>query len=448
MKRDFSFRRFLHKDKLMMLISLILAIIIWYLTVYERGVVIKDEIKKVPVVVELGEYATDKIGLKIVSGGNTTVSVTVKGPRSVIGKLTADNITVKADTSGVYESGDHTVPLQVFQSGAHKGDYEIVNVSGGGTIEITCDIWLEKEFPLTPEQVDMQLTLSDTTKMDFDTVSISGEGIEDGHITAYGPQSAINRIREVRAVIPDTKELSKTEHFIADLIAYDADDRPVEGITFLNTKNDRVTVTVPVVVYRQENFAVTGDIPAGLKGKVALSPTVLELGELPATHALDAYLEDVRNRLLAVNLDQWKAENGKILTKEVALPEKDGVYLDRATDKTFVITLDVKDYTNKKVSIPLALGKNVDIQCAKGFTAILNSQQLRDVVLCGPKSVLTSLSKNLDDITFVIDMTQETGEGRHKVKVRPQLPQDSAWVFYGEAEGSNEYEVEITLTKK
>ena len=37
MKKRFSFSYLLHKDKLMMVVSLILAIIIWVLVVYNQG---------------------------------------------------------------------------------------------------------------------------------------------------------------------------------------------------------------------------------------------------------------------------------------------------------------------------------------------------------------------------------------------------------------------------
>ena len=61
MKKQFSFSRLLHKDKLMMLISLILAIIIWAVVDSNQGYEHTMDFT-VPVKVETSEFAT---GLRV-----------------------------------------------------------------------------------------------------------------------------------------------------------------------------------------------------------------------------------------------------------------------------------------------------------------------------------------------------------------------------------------------
>ena len=53
MKKRITFSQLLHKDKLMMVVSLILAIIIWALVVYDQGNTEERPISSVPVSVTL-----------------------------------------------------------------------------------------------------------------------------------------------------------------------------------------------------------------------------------------------------------------------------------------------------------------------------------------------------------------------------------------------------------
>ena len=84
MKRHFSLNRLLHNDKLMMVLSLVFALFIWYSVVNDTVNVQQREITGVPISITLNDYARETMKLRIVEGAEATATVVVEGPRSVI----------------------------------------------------------------------------------------------------------------------------------------------------------------------------------------------------------------------------------------------------------------------------------------------------------------------------------------------------------------------------
>ena len=81
MKKHISFSYLLHKDKLMMVVSLVLAIIIWGLVVYGQGHTQERVISGIPVSVTLDPWVSEELKLQIVDGADATATVRVRGAR-------------------------------------------------------------------------------------------------------------------------------------------------------------------------------------------------------------------------------------------------------------------------------------------------------------------------------------------------------------------------------
>lgn len=436
MKKHLTFSQLLHKDKLMMIVSLILAIIIWVLVVYDQGNTEERPISGIPVSVTLTPFASDELNLRIVDGADVVATVYVEGPRSVIGPLTNQDVTVTADTSSVLMAGTHTVPIRALSN----GNYEIVKVVGddgaNATIKITCDVIYEKEFPLTSENVELPagLTISDSATLRFGTPSPSGVAITEGNVTVSGPKTSVNRIERVAAVVRDEGQLSETSAFSADLVAYDADGLPVTGISFLNAEEGKVTVVVPVLHYYTVPLQLTvQNAPQSVIEKVTVNPQTIELWAIPSE--LDEYLAEVQ-RYLTVDFGQVKAEG-----KDVALPyelKKTGSILPFSNNEVIQIDLDISGYTNKKFVVPLTENNVEIVNCPEGYTLEWNQTELPNVVICGASSVLRKMKT--DQFKIIVDL-EGLSAGYHTVKVAVKCEDDTVWTYYGESG----YEAQINL---
>ncbi len=453
MKKRFTFNHLLHKDKLMMVLSLILAIVLWAWADYEQGNMHEITIDNVPVQVELSSYAT-KSGLKIVEGADVTATVRVRGTRANLRGIKAQDVRLVADASGVYTSDIYKATLSVSTSKKCEildvfGDNVFTDKVLGKYINITCKMFVEEQFDIATDQVDISnLSVSDKERMRFDNCEIT----DATKVTVHGVYEDVARIRKVCAVIPNAKELSMTEHFTAKLVAYDADGNVVENITFTDPSSGEVGVIVPVVVYREEALSVTdltSQTPQALADKLVVNPATIVLGELSEKKVLDAYLENIREKL-TVNFDHWLAEANKPITQTVVtlkekddIEQKDGVYLDRAENQ-ITITLNVEGYTNQTKDIELVIGENVNILCDDGFVATLKKDAAIRVTLCGPKKVLDEIDAS--QIRITIDAKGQP-EGPHTVSVRPEVNRDDVWVYYGAADAAVVYEIEYTIVK-
>lgn len=435
MKKRFSFSYLLHKDKLMMVVSLILAIIIWVLVVYDQGNTEERVISGVPVSVTLTPYASEDLKLRIVDGADAVATVRVEGSRSAVGMLSAQDITVTADTGSVLKEGTYKLPLRVTASGNCKILGVVGDDGSSSTISITCDVWSEKPFPLTADNVVMTgLTLADSEKMAFGTPSPSGAAIQEGSVIVSGPKSGISRIVRVAAIISEEEQMSETTSFTAELIAYDAYDRPVDSVTFLNAEDGKVNVVVPVMGYHKEDVAlVIKNAPTGLAEKVTLSQQAVELWAIPSE--LEEYLSDVRNGLV-VDFDFLRAE-GKDITIPLELKKTSSVR-PLSNSETLNIALDLSSYTNKLVTIPLTV-ENVEVKnCPDGYVVELEQNMLPNVVVCGTRTDLKNLK--MDQLRVVVD-AGGLSAGHYTLNVRVEFTDAVLWTYYG-AEG---YEIQLGI---
>lgn len=435
MKKNISFSRILHKDKLMMVVSVILAIIIWVLVVYDQGNTEERSIGGIPVSVTLTPFASEDLKLRIVDGAEAVATVYVEGPRSVIAQLSKQDITVTADTSTVLTAGTYTIPIRA----TSNGDFDIVKVVGNDgvspTVRITCDVIYEKSFALTADHVEMpHLSVVDSTTTRFGAPSPSGAAIKDGNVIVSGPKSSVNRIVRIAAIVQEERRISETTSFTADLVAYDSYDRPVEGITFLNAEDGQINVVVPVLQYHSIPLTLNVlNAPEGFAEKVTVNPQSIELWAIPSE--LDEYLVDVNN-LLTVDFHQVLAE-GKDISQPLGL-KKTGSVLPFSNSEMVQVDMDLSAYSNKAFMIPLTADTVEIVNLADGYKLEWDQAELQNVVICGSKSVLKSIKAN--QIKIVVD-AQELTAGHHTVKVSVQSGEDDLWTYYGE----NGYEVQVNI---
>lgn len=431
MRKRFSFSHLLHKDKLMMVVSLILAIIIWGLVVYGQGHTQERVISGIPISVTLDPWVSEEMKLQIVDGADATATVRVRGARSVIGLLTSQSITITADTKDVLKEGTYTLPIRVISS----GDYDILSVVGGDgvnpTVKITCDVIIEKPFTLNSDHVELpHVSLSNNEKYRFGNPSPSGAAIQDGAVTLSGPKSDINRIERIAAVVSEEKIVSETTSFTADLVAYDGHDQIIETVTFLNAEDGKVNVVVPVMEYHKEELSLNiKNAPSGMENVASVSPSTIEFWAIPSA------LEDFRAMLqqkLTVDFADEKAE-GAVVTRPLDLEKVSGILLK--SDEMPVLTLDFTDMVSKTVSIPLT-----EANVVKPDHVQMEQSVLPDVVICGDTATIAALDPAR--LRVVIDATG-LSSGHVTVKVRVESDEETLWVYYGD----KDYELRIAVSE-
>ena len=441
MNKRFSLNRMLRNDKLMMIVSFLLAILVWALVVYGPSNKEEQVVTGVPISITLNDYASETLKLRIVDGAEKTATVTVYGLRSVIGRLTAADLTVTADTGNIIKEGTYTLQLRAQAT----GDYTIRNIVGddgtSDTVTVTCDVWREVAYPIDVEMTN--LSVADKKTQQFGTPSITSDAVTDGAIVLTGAKSDMDRVSKVVAVIDDTATISEATVYTARLEARDADGKVIESVSYKGAEDGKVSVTVPIMVYRKIDLApALLHAPAAYADRanlITVSPKSVEVWGVPSE--IDDYVTSVQN---AVKLDFDHLNPGN-LTQNISLQPADGIRpvngneliqlkvgLTGITSKTLV---DV-DLTQDDLAVP---------NCPDGYTVELKQSKLKDIVVCGTSAALRRVSA--DNIGISVELGESVTVGQQTVKARIVVKgQDGVWTYYGEK--ASGVDVLISVSKK
>lgn len=441
MKQKFSFKALLHNDRLMLLVSLVLGIVVWATVVYGPSNEQERKISGVPVVVTLGEYATDTLNLRIVEGQDLTASVTVYGRRSIVEQLTAQDILLTADTSSVIAPGAYkSLDIQATKNGK-QNDYEIRTVEPAAAT-LTCDIWVEDMVFAVQPQIP-NITAADETKYQLGTPAVSGGAVENATVKISGPKAEIESIASIVAVTDKQAALTETAVFDATLKALGKDGNEVDiSHCTLNADNAAVKVTVPILVYRKVDLQYTlVNAPtayADAKNLITFSPAYLELWGAEQT------INDFETSLATLctfDFDRLSKDN-LTQTLDLQIPETLKVL---GGVETVTAKWNLGNISTKKMTLELTKDNVSVVNCPSDIAVIPTETTLSNIVLCGPANVVRNVKTT--DLVAVLDLNNEITQGQKTLTTRITLPKyPNVWVYYGDT--ATGYDVLVTVGRK
>ena len=171
--RRFSFSVLMQSRKFLSIASLVLALAVWW-GVMSSAVTTSDRTLAIPFSVDLTGSFAEQIGLRLVDDVSTDVNVVIDGPWSVVSKLTAEDLRVRADLSTIQKSGKQKIQLSVSRNSAEV-DYDIVSYYPD-SLEVTCDYWATRTLSLETDVTALSVSDSKTMKL--------GEPVLDAAVAA------------------------------------------------------------------------------------------------------------------------------------------------------------------------------------------------------------------------------------------------------------------------
>ena len=227
--------RLLDDSLFLKVVSVLLAIMLWgYVVIFvnnEHTTVIHD----VPINMQYRQNAYQSLGLDVIEMDITTVDVSVPGPRSVTGDLTADDIIIypaitAIDGAGVYTfllTSDKTTNISNFTINSYSKD----------SVTVRLDRLVTKEFPV---EVDISsVVVAEDCMADRPTTNPTT-------VSVTGPEYKINTISRVVAATITTETLSQTSVLASDIRLYDENGNEVnEKLLTLNVAE--IDITIPIM---------------------------------------------------------------------------------------------------------------------------------------------------------------------------------------------------------
>ncbi len=411
MKKHFSFSKLLYNDKIMIVLSVVIAIVIWASVLWSSANVDERSIP-VTVTVDLTNSYAYQSGLRVMGESSFEVDVNVSGPWSVITKLTESDFRVRPDLTVITGAGDIVVPLTVSRNSA-VADYEINSLSPS-SVTVACDYWVEG----TTFRVETDVT---ALKVADETYQI-GQPVMDttafpsGSVTVNGPKSVIDKIDAVVARITTEETITENTQYEVPLVAVDKSGKVLD-MTYCEFKElpaGTVSMTVPIWEERIIEIGYTvKNAPAGmdLENLLIVEPSKMDL--LGTTTELDALQKQLENigeidfALLSLTNDAVEFPL-TIPSTVVAVNEAEAIK----------ISLNRENLAQKMVSLAVS-SKNVTVKGNVGkYTVTVPQQSLTNLLLVGNKSAITAITTAALTIEVDIGEAPEAGTKQYTATVK------------------------------
>ena len=399
------------KDKrIVFLISLLLSFLLWMtvsLVLRPTGEVI---VSGVGVNVNVQSGILGELGLSAIEGAESTVNVTISGSRSVIGGVSAEDISISPSLSGVSGAGSYELDLRATNTSSK--DFEIVNISPA-KILVKFDKYVDKVVPLKYNIIgDYNIPDEFIQEEIYTTPS---------QIVVTGPEIDLAEIECAFVDVVLSGDYNETIAAVGEVFLADKDENYLDyNKDEISLDNEVATVYVPV--HKTANLPVSFDYrnvpeffdPANLNYTISATDILVEGEDNIINKYSDIFLGYVDIRVLTLENPSVKFD--------VKLPEG-------LTAQNFVgdiyLNFDFTDYIETTFN---ATQINI-INVPKEYKVTSNTSKVA-VTLMGPAEVINSLSAK--DIVIQLDLsTREISQtGQYRVQADVFLPGgENAWAI-------------------
>lgn len=378
------------RKALQVIASILVAIAVWVYVDVEKAPDRTKTIRDIPVEFS-GESTTlaDK-NLMLLSGYDTTVDLTIKGPKRELVKISKDNVRLVASTSSIDSVGVHTLRWDPIYPDGVQSSALTVDWASKYKVTVTVGELYTKEVPVNCTVTGQVADGYFTGETVLDPTSLVLRGQRDDLLNVAYAKLTVDISDATRSVI-------QTE----SVQLYDNDDNPVDNSN-IRTNASLIQAKVPVLTTKEVSLAVElSGVPgvAGQSIKTTVSPTSVRLiGEADVLENINEivlatlYIEDLelwqQNSYVVTAPDgTWLANSNEVATVEISM---EGI-------EETMVTVDAFSYTN----VPSGL-----------YPEVMGSL---DVRLWGLSDELAELDASA--LTATADLSSVTEPGSYRVPV-------------------------------
>ncbi len=387
-------------DFMLKIISLIIAVIIWFAMSITKYPTVKKTILNVPVSFSISGTTAESKGLSALSYKDFTVDVEIQGMNYEIGTYSADDLIATIDTDQVTKEGTYKLDIDV--KSKHSAD--------------KCTI-----ISVTPPTKEIKFDQLDTIKMPM-TVSAPNVSAQEGftlketsitpaEIEISGPEKELDRIDKVVAEYTNQLTLNEDMTVSTDsIILYDADSNRLDST---NCTLSLSSVDISFVVYKKISMNLAAsfiNVPPGFD--LETLPYSISASSLQViTPQLDAEsTEDVQLNPISM----YDITKGKVFKTEIDSILSNGE-INQSGEDIVEVDFDLSGYEQK--TFTLKASKIEVLNVPQGKQASIDNELISGVTIIGPAKVIKKLKAS--DLTAVIDLSDAEANGSisHELKI-------------------------------
>lgn len=391
-------------------ISILVAIALWVYVDVDKAPDTTKTLRDIPVEFS-GESTTlaDK-SLMLLSGYDTTVDLTVKGPKRELVKITKDNVRLVASTSSIDSVGVHTLRWDpVYPDGVQSS---ALTVDWASKYKVTVTVG-----ELYTKEVPVECTVTGEVAEGYFT----GDTVLDPTVlTLRGQRDDLLNVAYARLTVDisgATRSVIETE----SVQLYDNDGNPVDNSS-IRTNASLIQAKVPVLTTKEVSLTVDlAGVPgmAGQSIKTDISPTSVRL--IGEADVLENINEIVLATLYIEDLEMWQ-QNSYVVTppdgtwlansNEVATVEISMVGIE---EKTMVV--DSFSYTNVPEGLYASVAGELDVRLW-GLSEELEAMDVTALTATADLSGITDIGSYRVPVTVTVSGYRDVAvKGSYEVTV-------------------------------
>lgn len=416
-------RRFTDSRGFWIIVSLLMATLLWLYVTTTEGVEVETDITGVPIEFVGTDALRESSGLVITEQDQTSVDLRVKATRRVLRQLNSSNVTATVNLNRVTTDGRYTVSLDIsYPSGVSEEDVTLVH-SSVNTVNFYVDRMIRRTIPMEGE----------FTGNTADGYLVDSDPVFDPLVVAIsGPKSAVDQVDHAYISISRT-EVDKTLQFSSTYELRNANDEVVDDAS-ITRETEEVNVTLNVLSTKQVPLDVTiingGGATRDENTKIDIEPKSIMLSG--DASAIDG---TTKINLGTIDLGTFATEYSNTYT---IVPPNDTENITGVTEAT--VTVSIVGLATKNLEII-----HDNISCTnvpEGYTAEIVNQAL-SVTIRAPQEVLDAIQvNNLYAVADLTDISDTNASGVIMPTARISIN------GFPEAGVIGEYKIYVTLMKE
>lgn len=430
---------YLKKNAAVLIISLVAAILVWFIISINVFPDMPKTIEGVAVEqISLDGTIAGAMNLSVVSADiPSTVDVKIQGARTRIGDITADRLTARVNVSDVKSAGKYTLDIVI--ESTEGIDFETTYVSVP-TANVEFDEIITVSLPIDEISIS-QLQFAQDLYYDKEDITVEPETVE-----INGPKSVIERIGKIVVAPESENEISESTNILTNNVQlYTADNSLIDLSSgklklqsdgFYVNINLSVKKTLPIKPKIVNTSSVTSSFDiATLEGKYSLSVDEITL------ISDDDFIREL-SEIETEDINLLDIEPGSVIEVPLSIPDN----CENLSGVTSVrVTFNLDDYSVKNmssISCTNIVVKNLPSQYDVNF--ITNSVS---VTLVGPTDELFGAEPITTlDISLYVDFSKEESIlGSRSIPVTVSISgNDAVWA----AGDTSKYIVSVDVSKK
>lgn len=395
------------------ILSLFIAILIWFLVVNIQNPIVTESYYDIPVRIVNESYLASKFEIPLLVDGKDTVNVRIRAKNSIVNKLKREDVTAVADMTQIVsmETEPYMVPVKVTCPGVSEDDITV----SPSNIPIDTD-------KLVSAEKTIAVNYGETTP--DKNYEVGEVEVSPNKVTITGPSALINKIDKVVAKI-DVTGMTQSAIVPGEISIYDKnqDEISEKEMSYLDLKDisdKKVNVRVDLWKVRQDIV-----IQAACSGNPEYGYEVNSVNPVPDTISVagtDEALEklaaqgnvvEIPGNMIDVSGKSKDFEETIDITE--FLPEN--TKLARDINSSVVVTVKILPYNSKEYDISTT---EIDKSSKPENMSVVINQEKVSVRIKGKAEDLNKLEEK--DIKLKIDV-KNYKEGEYEVPVSVSLPE-------------------------